>query len=264
MTNGALPVTYNDDTHLNVTVNPAAAAAGYSEAPGGDPYANRDARFYVDILYNGANYGEPYNCTGLGSYIIETFVGGRNGFSSNITQDANLSNTGYYNRKDTQIEFWGPGGGLESGSPIPTHWVHFRLAEFYLNKAEALCELNDLPGAMTALNEVRRRAGQPLIQDVPGFQSTQSFLRQRIRNERRVEFCMEGWRFHDQRRWKILNQTNRLITGMKITKESGGTFNYERVKVRDYYSYTDKYLVMPIPLNDAKKMTGMTQPEAWR
>ena len=86
----------------------------------------------------------------------------------------------------------------------------------------------------------------------------------RIRNERRVEFCLEQGRFMDQRRWKILSQTNRFVTGMRITKGDDGKFSYERRKIRDYQSYTDKYLVMPIPLDDAKKMVGMTQPEAWQ
>jgi hypothetical protein len=270
MKNGALPVTYTDATHLRVQVNPNAALAGYSEDPAslnepgipGAPYANRDARFYVDILFNNANYGKPYNCNTLGDYIIETFVGGKNGIQNVFINDARETNTGYYNCKDTQIEAWGP-NLWPSGGQKPTHWVLFRLAEFYLNKAEALCELNRLDEAMEALNEVRTRALQPRIQDVPGFVVTQNNLRARIRNERRVEFCMEGWRFHDQRRWKILEETNRLVTGMRITK-SGGMLHYERVKIRDYESYTDKYLVMPIPLNDAKKMTGMSQPEAWR
>jgi hypothetical protein len=260
MTNGALPVTYNDASHLSVTVTPEATTAGYSEAPGGDPYANRDARFYVDSLYNGANYGTPYNCTG--EYIIETFVNGRNGFVDNLSRGSQNSATGYYNRKDTQIEYWAP-GVMGSGGQKPTHWVHFRLAEFYLNKAEALCETDDLPGAMEALNVIRTRAGQPRIQDVPGFQQTQPFLRARIRNERRVEFCMEGWRFHDQRRWKILGETNRFVTGMRITRESG-QYRYQRKKIRDYESYTDKYLVLPIPIWDSPKMPNMTQPEAWR
>src|SRR5687768_18239454 len=39
------------------------------------------------------------------------------------------------------------------------------------------------------------------------------------------------------------------------------SFAYQRKKIRDYQSYSDKYLVMPIPLEDAKKMTGMTQPQ---
>ncbi len=260
MTNGSLPVTYNDATRTSVTVNSAAKQLGYSEDPGGDPYSNRDARFYIDILYNMANYGVPYNCTQ--PYIIETFVGGRNGFNDVISQETQRSCTGYYSRKDKQIKYWGPGG---SQGHEPTHWVFFRLAEFYLQKAEALCEMGDLPGAMGALNVIRQRALQPKIQDVPGFVNSQDFIRQRIRNERRVEYCLEGqYRFNDQRRWKILGQTNRFITGMRITKGADGKFNYQRKKIRDYFSYTDKYLVMPIPLEDAKKMAKMVQPEAWR
>lgn len=258
MTNGALPVTYNDATRTKITVNPAAMELGYGEAPGGDPYSNRDARFYVNILYNMADYGVPYNCTE--PFIVETFVGGRNGFNDIISQETQRSCTGYYSRKDKQVKYWGPGN---SSGNEPTHWVFFRLAEFYLNRAEALCELGDLDGAMTMLNVIRERALQPKIEDVPGFQKSYDFLMRRIRNERRVEFCLEGWRFHDQRRWKILNETNRFITGMRITKDDEGKFHYERRKIRDYNSYTDKYLVMPIPLEDAKKLASMTQPAAW-
>jgi hypothetical protein len=279
LTNGALPVTYNDATHLNVTVTEGAKKLGYSEAPAAPkpavpfadpadptvydaPYANRDARFYVDILFNNVNYGTPYNCTG--ELIVETFVGGRNGIrdKNSFGNDVRETNTGYYGRKDRQIEFWGP-GALQQNGHKPTHWVLFRLAEFYLNKAEALCETGDLTGAKEALNVVRTRAGQPRIEDAEDYQDSQDNLRARIRNERRVEFCMEGWRFHDQRRWKILHETNRFVTAMRITK-SGGMLHYEREKVKDYQSYTDKHLVLPIPTNEIKKMTGMTQPEAWR
>lgn len=261
MKNGALPVIYNDATRTSVTVTPGAAAMGYSEETGGDPYANRDARFYINIVYNMMNYGVPFNCTE--PYIIETFVGGRNGFQDNIvSQESDRSCTGYYSGKDKQITYWGPG---ESRGNEPTLWVHFRLAEFYLQKAEALCELGNLSGALAALNIVRERALQPKLEQVPGFENTKEFIRNRIRNERRVEYCLEGqYRFVDQRRWKILNETNRFITGMRITKDNDGQFSYQRKKVRDYQSYSDRYLVMPIPLEDAKKMTGMVQPEAWR
>ena len=260
MTNGAMPVTYDDETHTKVTVTPEAAALGYSEAPGGDPYSNRDARFYIDILYNGANYGKPYNCTQ--DYIIETFVGGRNGYNDIISQETTKSCTGYYSRKDKQVTYWGPGGAWQGNEA--THWVLFRLAEFYLNRAEALCELEDYDHACQMLNKVRTRAGQPAIEDVPGFEKSYDFLMPRIRNERRVELCLEGWRFHDQRRWKILDRTNRLVTGMRITRDEDGVYHYERRKIRDYQSYTDKYLVMPIPLSDAKKLPSLEQPEAWR
>jgi len=265
MTNGALPTTYNDATHTSVTINPDAAAAGYSESTGGDPYANRDARFYVNILYNGANYGVPTSCTE--PVIVESYVGGAHGFNDVISLETKNSCTGYYSRKDKDVRFWGPNQAF-AGPDV--HWVFFRLAEFYLNKAEALCEVGDLDGAKASLNIIRERALQPKIEDVPGFSNTQEFLRERIRNERRIELCLEGWRFHDQRRWKILENTNRLITGMRITvattdgEGKPATFNYQRVKLRDYQSYTNKYLVLPIPIDDAKKMTSLTQPEAWQ
>jgi len=261
MKNGALPVIYNDATRTSITVTPGAEAMGYSEKTGGDPYANRDARFYINIVHNMMNYGVPFNCTE--PYIIETFIGGKNGFQDDImSQESSRSCTGYYSGKDKQITYWGPG---DSHGHEPTLWVHFRLAEFYLQRAEALCELNDLPGALTALNVVRERALQPKLEQVSDFENTQEFIRNRIRNERRVEYSLEGhYRFVDQRRWKILNETNRFITGMRITKGSDGAFSYQRKKIRDYQSYTDRYLVMPIPLEDAKKMTGLLQPEAWR
>lgn len=262
MTNGAFPVTYTNATHTSITVNPAAAALGYGEGNGGDPYSNRDARFYVNILFNGANYGAPTNCTE--PIIVETYVGGQHGFNSVIAQETKNSCTGYYSRKDKDVKFWGPNS---SGMGSEIHWVFFRLAEFYLNKAEALCEMNDLGSAMAALNVIRERAMQPKIENVPGFVSSQEFLRERIRNERRIELCLEGWRFHDQRRWKILNEY-KFITGMKITSSDGSgspqSLSYQRVKLRDMECYTDKYLVMPIPIDDAKKMTGLTQPAAWQ
>lgn len=265
MTNGALPVTFNDATHTSVTINPNAALVGYSESTGGNPYANRDARFYVNILFNGANYGVPTSCTQ--PVMVESYVGGAHGFNDNIYQETKNSCTGYYSRKDKDVRFWGP-NQANLGPDI--HWVFFRLAEFYLDKAEALCEFGDMEGAKAALNVIRQRALQPKIEDVPGYSSTQAFLRERIRNERRVELCLEGWRFHDQRRWNILDPTNKLITGMRITVAATDpdgkptSFNYQRVKLRDYQSYTNKYLVMPIPIDDAKKMTGLAQPEAWR
>lgn len=260
MTNGDFPVTYDDATRTKVTVTPGAAALGYSEGKDGDPYANRDARFYNDIVYNGCDYGVPYNCTD--HYIIETFVGGKNGFNDVISQETQRSCTGYYNRKDTQVQFWGPNG---SNGPVPgTYWVFFRLAEFILNASECYCELGQYSEACEMLNLVRQRAGQPAIEDVTGYEASYDWLMNRIRNERRVELCMEGWRFHDQRRWMILSDTNRFVTGMRITKDEDGHLFYERRKIRDYQSYTDKYLVMPIPLEDAKKMVKLEQPEAWR
>lgn len=260
MTNGALPVTYNDANHLSVTINPAAAAVGYSEEEGGNPYKNRDARFYKAILYNGADFGIP---TGVDFHaIINTYVGGGQGFTHDVSSgDQKYTTTGYYTRKERSVKFYGPNGG---GNGVHSYMVVFRLAETYLNYAEAQCELGNLDEARSALNKIRERAGQPKIELVPGFQNTQEFLRERIRNERRVEFCFEDLRFFDQRRWKILDQTSRILTGMEITKVADDVFKYHRVVTYRKLSYTDKYLVLPIPQDEAKKIPGILQPEPWR
>lgn len=260
MKNGALPITYNGETHTDVTINPAAAQVGYSEAPGADPYQNRDERFYQDILYNGADFGVPTGV--LFHAIIDTYVGGGQGFSDNVTvANQQSTTTGYYTRKYRDVKWYGPSSGWNAGEG---YMVIFRLAEAYLNYAEAECELGNLAEAKIALNIIRVRALQPKIEDVPGFQDTKEYILERIRNERRVEFCFEDVRFFDQRRLKVLAATGKVITGMKITKDAGGVFNYNRVITYHKLSYTDKYLVLPIPQDEAKKISGIVQPDAWR
>ncbi|MGQ8336261.1 RagB/SusD family nutrient uptake outer membrane protein [Sunxiuqinia sp. A32] len=259
MKNGAIPVSYINSDHTSVTINPAAIEAGYGEGEGDNPYLNRDERFYKNILFNGADFGVPSGVEF--NAIIETFVGGGQGFNDNVSSETKFSCTGYYARKGRDVRYYGPNG---LGNGVAHHMVIFRLAEAYLNYAEALCELDDLNGAMEQLNVIRERANQPRIQDIPGFTSTKEFIRERIRNERRVEFCMEDLRFFDQRRWKILGETNKVVTGMRITKVADNVFNYQRVKVYDRLSYTDKYLVLPIAQDEAKKLSGIEQPEPWR
>ncbi|MDE6164792.1 MAG: RagB/SusD family nutrient uptake outer membrane protein, partial [Muribaculaceae bacterium] len=64
------------------------------------------------------------------------------------------------------------------------------------------------PEAFAAVNKVRARVGMPALQNndpsKPTYCATQDDLRQRIRNEWRVEFCFEGdHRQWDARRWNI-------------------------------------------------------------
>ncbi len=264
LTNGALPVeSYNNAAHTSVKFN-----SGYSENSGDDPYASRDARLYYSIVFNGSKYGKyKGQPAGDPELTIFTYEGKRGtGFNSNPTSqeetDKRRSGTGYYGRKFRSATFWGSTTGGTNA-----HKIYFRLAEIYLNLAEAQCELNNLDQAITALDVVRTRAEQPGIESVPGFVKSRDFLLKRIRNERRVEFCMEGHRFYDQRRWKILDKTNGTITGMKISSSDGtdtGTFTYQRVEIdMPRNATTDKYLVLPLPTEEARRLPGIGQPPAW-
>lgn len=88
-----------------------------------------------------------------------------------------------------------------------------RLAELYLNYAEALNESNPSHSdVLLYLNKVRTRAGLPELS--PGL--SQEEMREQIRHERRIEFCFEaGHRFFDVRRWKIAD---------KLGSDQGGAF----------------------------------------
>ncbi|MGV8094973.1 MAG: RagB/SusD family nutrient uptake outer membrane protein [Mangrovibacterium sp.] len=85
---------------------------------------------------------------------------------------------------------------------------HLRLAEVYLNYAEAVNEAygptGSIPGGITAaeaLNIVRNRAGVP---DVDArYLNDKAAFREIARQERAVELCFEGHRWNDLRRWHI-------------------------------------------------------------
>ena len=80
----------------------------------------------------------------------------------------------------------------------------------------------------------------------------------RYRNERRIELAFEEHRFFDVRRWKILDKTDAVVTGMKITRASDGTYDYRRVKMMDRNLSDDKYLMYPINQTEVDKIEGFT------
>ncbi len=89
-------------------------------------------------------------------------------------------------------------------------WIVFRLAEFYLNYAEATYEYYGsadakVPGAeMTAaeaVNAIRNRGGLRSLND-----EEKADFRTQVRRERTVELFAEGHRWWDCRRWKTADE----------------------------------------------------------
>jgi hypothetical protein len=121
----------------------------------------------------------------------EITVGGKDGII--LVQDP--TKTGFYQKKfyDESREDFSDG---KSDQTFPI----FRLAEMYLNLAEAEMELGNKKKALVALNKVRERAGIKLL-------SENEITLDRIRNERRIELVFEGHRFWDLRRWRIATQS---------------------------------------------------------
>lgn len=74
-----------------------------------------------------------------------------------------------------------------------TDYIVFRFGEILLNFAEAAYELGRPGEALSAVNQIRSRAG---IASLP------SISREEIRHERKVELAFEGHRYWDLRRWR--------------------------------------------------------------
>jgi hypothetical protein len=114
-----------------------------------------------------------------------------------VVENWNASWTGYYMRK-----FIDPDPAVvDNNTRQYVPWPVLRYTEMVFNYAEACIELHEDLEAQTWLNKIRFRAGMPAITE------TGTALRDRYRNERRIEMAYEEQRYHDARRWMIAPAT---------------------------------------------------------
>ena len=186
---------WGDPLNTQADRDKATALGHYNEQ---DPYTDREPRFYIDIIYNGAPViGFPnaeiyhYNDNGVtkwGYYQDQSY--------------ASWTKTGYYVAKR-----W---NGSSVNNKLLTQFTDplFRLAELYMNYAEAANEAygpnTPAPGAtmtaVQAVNKIRHRVNHADV--LPEYTTSKEVFRPRIRNERTVEFAFEGGHYyHDLRRW---------------------------------------------------------------
>nr|WP_175634434.1 RagB/SusD family nutrient uptake outer membrane protein [Pedobacter ghigonis] len=129
---------------------------------------------------------------------------------------------------------------LTTGQTSQHNYVYFRLAEMLLNYAEAKNEAEGpVTDVYTAVNRVRSRVAMPNLP--AGLSQTQ--MRERIRNERRIELAFEGHRFWDTRRWNTAKELfNGPFYGMKVTKTATGfTYLPYQVENRIFREYMNLY-----------------------
>lgn len=110
------------------------------------------------------------------------------------TYKATMSNTGYNVRKFLVPLEVSPDYNTNSASVVV-----LRFADVLLMKAEALNELGRTTDAEEPLYQVRKRAGLTIRADVEGLGQDQ--MREKIRQERRMELAFEGHRWFDMVRW---------------------------------------------------------------
>ena len=220
-----------------------------------DPYTGRDPRFYATVMFDGSNWkprpsdvaaADPVNQIQTG-YYPDGAGGTINGIDTRESpvENWNGSRTHYYTRK-----FIDPNPALadnqSSAQIIP--WPFIRFTEMALSYAEACIETNDEVEARKWINAIRFRGGMPAITD------TGDALRQRLRNERRIELVYEEHRYHDARRWMIAPTTvGRGIKAINVTAKlkAGASVRKPYRFDKTVYDYT--YTVEDNTSNETRK-----------
>jgi hypothetical protein len=183
--------------------------------------------------------------------------------------DAPNTSTGYCSR-----HHWN--GHFKDVKSLITEPV-IRLAELWLNYAEAVNEawgpggsVDGLPTALQAVNNIRSRVGMPAVQS--RFTTSAAAFRDRIRNERTVEFMFEGHHyFIDERRWKIAPQRMRgPLMGMFVescTKDAthplGRSFKRMELASSHQSTWKDQMYWFYLPDSEANKYKNYKNNEQW-
>ena len=206
-------------------------------------YANKDPRFDATIIHSGSYFatrplqihrgiydmadGQLYES--LAPFPIDPSIN-QVGLDGPFPT-GNFSKTGYYLKKylvtsRAVVEPWFS----------EQNYIDFRYGEILMNHAEAAFELNNRTEALTAINEIRNRAGIKLLTDA-------ELTLERLRNERKVELAFEDKRFWDIRRWRI-------GTDLFRNTYASGLYPYLR-----YYNGEYKYIfesVTGYPVDDGQ------------
>ena len=167
-------------------------------------YAQLDNRFAQTVGYNGSYWNKDIP-------ILATNTGG--------AQAAACAGGAWMKKLIPDI--------LSTSASATPNDILFRLAEAYLNYAEALNEAQGpVAAAYDAANTIRARSGQP---NLPAGLTKDQF-RTRIQNERDIELAFEDHRMWDIRRWKIAENEGVMkgaMFGIKINKVGTTTeFSY--------------------------------------
>jgi starch-binding outer membrane protein, SusD/RagB family len=89
---------------------------------------------------------------------------------------------------------------------------------------------------------------------------TKDEMRERIRNERRVELAYEEHRYFDVRRWMIAEDVeNQPARGISITKNRNGTFTYATKEALTGKTFSTRHYWFPIPVEEINASNGMIE-----
>ncbi|WP_244228820.1 RagB/SusD family nutrient uptake outer membrane protein [Mucilaginibacter endophyticus] len=213
-------------------------------------YANRDPRLAANVItpystYNGAYNSLNATVTSRWPYRAEAAIGG----------DLRTDTQSYFYYLYRKFVYEGISETINR-SYGPTDFPIIRYADVLLMWAEALNEQGLTSEAVAKVNEVRSRAGVGLLNSSAATAvAGQDDLRERIRNERRVEFPNEGINYFDELRWK--SWKDKVFYAGNGVKQVWGANVYT-------YSFQGDYIYnWPIPLVETQRNPNLKQNDGW-
>ncbi len=232
-----------------------------------NPYIGRDPRFYATIFYNGAEAKDLSNNV---FYTFETDEGGKDQAGKIQT-----SLTNYYFKK---YVYMGYNPTDDSPNTAPHSIFHIRWTSICLAYAEAANRASKNPNGTLygftpkqAIAYLRSRpttdgalgigtaGSDPYLDEMAnaGWEEFEAL----VRNESRLETCLEGQRFYNLRRWATsLDKLNCEVSKVIISRKADGSLSYKKETV-EKRNFTSVYL--PIPYTEVKRAPGLVQNEGW-
>ena len=210
-----------------------------------DPFTPHTGNLDPRIDYTVGRRGVDYN--GYGEHIGKDWI--RAGFAD-ISGPYLPKKNVYWAGEDGNV---GTGAWGQQHSGVNYHIM--RYADLLLMRAEIAVEDNDLPTALSIVNQIRARARDMsylqaiggggdaatyVIDEYPSF-ADQAQARQAVRFERRLELAMEGHRLFDLRRWGVTVD----VLNTYVTNEARTITNFGG-KAGPYMQNMD---LLPIPIN---------------
>ncbi|WP_276166114.1 RagB/SusD family nutrient uptake outer membrane protein [Zobellia alginiliquefaciens] len=238
--------THNFALQFNMADGTSTSDAGYDPE---NPNDNRELRYYADLFYQGASFrGRPVDYA-LANNPTEATPHG-------LDSPEGLGNTGHSSKTGYNIrKFQDESVGLTDVSPNRPY-ILYRLAEIYLNYAEAQYHLGLEGIAREFVSKVSTRGLQPAIT------ASGPELLEAIKRERRIELAFEGHNFFDERRWMNEEHLGFDVKGLKWTKTADGSLTNEEYTVVERPWFERQYY-LPIPQSEVEKAPSMVQNDGY-
>lgn len=253
--------TFYTKNGLPINVDPTYNYSGRFQTEGSSIvlHNNREPRFYASVGYDRGTY--EVNDT---EYVLRMRQGEPYGWSTGIND---YSPTGYLVKKGVHPK--SIINATDTNAIIKYPWPIVRLAELYLNYAEALNEAYGTArhaDVIQYLDLIRVRSGVPTVLTAWANVGKSTFSKEEMRaiiqQERNIELCYEGHRAWDVRRWKQGAELfNIPVKGLDIKSSSPQDF-YKPVNAENRV-FTQSYYLFPIRISELEINKSLVQNPGW-